>query len=179
MNRRVRKGAELARQRGWWRNPFPSHLRLFDRLVTHAVRMLGERQPRKALFETLEPRMLLSADPLQGAADAAAASVLTQNDAGGLTAPYDEPAICLALGQGAAAAAHGSTSAGGAVMPSVAELAALLTEAVARMGYESAPRIELTDLEGPYLAQTDGNRIRLDVDATGYGWFFDATPSDD
>jgi hypothetical protein len=39
--------------------------------------------------------------------------------------------------------------------------------------------IEIVDLEGDLLGQTDGNVIRIDYNAAGFGWFVDATPEDD
>ena len=37
----------------------------------------------------------------------------------------------------------------------------------------------ITDLDGLLLGSTNGNRILIDVDAAGFGWFVDATPGDD
>jgi len=38
---------------------------------------------------------------------------------------------------------------------------------------------EIADLPGEQLGQTIGDRILIDTDAAGYGWFVDATPYDD
>ena len=38
---------------------------------------------------------------------------------------------------------------------------------------------EIADLEGDRLAQATPNAILIDVDAAGYGWFFDSTPLED
>ncbi len=40
-------------------------------------------------------------------------------------------------------------------------------------------RIDVSDLPGTYLGIAEGNRITLDRDAAGYGWFIDPTPFDD
>ncbi len=40
-------------------------------------------------------------------------------------------------------------------------------------------KFEIADLPGVYLAEVAGDRIRIDRDAGGYGWFVDATPMDD
>jgi hypothetical protein len=39
--------------------------------------------------------------------------------------------------------------------------------------------IEIVDLPGALLGEADGQAVRLDSDAAGYGWFVDATPFDD
>ena len=40
-------------------------------------------------------------------------------------------------------------------------------------------QFEIADLPGEQLGQTVGERILIDTDAAGYGWFVDATPYDD
>ena len=39
--------------------------------------------------------------------------------------------------------------------------------------------VEIVDLPGNRLGQSLDNRVWIDVDAAGYGWFIDATPGDD
>ena len=39
--------------------------------------------------------------------------------------------------------------------------------------------VEIVDLPGNRLGQSLDNRVWIDVDASGYGWFIDATPGDD
>jgi hypothetical protein len=38
-------------------------------------------------------------------------------------------------------------------------------------------RIQIADLDGARLAQARGTTIMVDVDAAGYGWFLDVTPT--
>ncbi len=68
------------------------------------------------------------------------------------------------------------------------ELEPLAAEAVRRLAARidadasrllASVRLELADLEPGRLGETSGNTIRIDRDAAGYGWFVDATPSDD
>ena len=40
-------------------------------------------------------------------------------------------------------------------------------------------RFEISDLSRGHLAEIDGDRIKIDVDAGGYGWFVDLTPAND
>src|SRR5207248_4522036 len=40
-------------------------------------------------------------------------------------------------------------------------------------------KFEVTDLSGSYLGEADGNRILVDRNAEGKGWFVDPTPQDD
>ncbi|MGH8636714.1 MAG: LEPR-XLL domain-containing protein, partial [Burkholderiales bacterium] len=150
-----------------------------SKLIARAFRRSHESEAgRKAVFETLEPRLLLSASPAPDyaaidAADAAVEAVLVER-----TSPlivFDQGTQSPTNTSSADAAVAASFSA----QPSAAELDALFAEAAARMDYDGAPRIEVTDLQGPYLAQSDNDRIRLDIDATGYGWFIDPTPADD
>ncbi|RPI45226.1 MAG: LEPR-XLL domain-containing protein, partial [Betaproteobacteria bacterium] len=179
-------------QRGWIGNPLPSSLRLLDRMVARAMRAFADTAPRKALFESLEPRMLLSADPLPGLTDDPAARTLDTVDASAsaseaqplaLMPAAPSPGVTVALDQGVASQAptdvSTSPAAGRSAVPSAAELDALLAEALARMDYAGAVRVELVDLSGPYLARAAGELIRVDVDAAGYGWFVDSTPADD
>ncbi|MCA9049990.1 MAG: hypothetical protein KDA89_14740, partial [Planctomycetaceae bacterium] len=43
----------------------------------------------------------------------------------------------------------------------------------------SAVRVSITDLPGLFVGYADKDRILIDDDAAGYGWFVDATPLDD
>lgn len=43
----------------------------------------------------------------------------------------------------------------------------------------SSSEIRIADLPGAMLGQAIGNRIYLDINAAGYGWFVDSTPEDD
>src|SRR5213075_188162 len=40
-------------------------------------------------------------------------------------------------------------------------------------------RFKVGDLAGEYLGEASGNRIVVDRDAQGKGWFVDSTPADD
>ena len=40
-------------------------------------------------------------------------------------------------------------------------------------------KVEVADLPGGTLGETDGKTILIDRDAAGYGWFVDPTPGDD
>jgi ParB/RepB/Spo0J family partition protein len=70
-----------------------------------------------------------------------------------------------------------------------AQLAAITDEALRRWlqagaseerldGIRTA-RVSIADLPGFELGQAEGDRITLDRDAAGYGWFVDATPAQD
>ena len=166
-------------QRGWLRNPFPSSRRLLHRMVANAMRMFAQTTPRKALFETLEPRLLLSGNPLTQVTDAQ----LTQEAARSPQAwcstrrtnrssPWPSMRMPARWRILVAATASNATLSG----PTAAELDALFSEAAARMSYVGDARIEVVDLHGPYLARAAGDLIRVDLDATGYGWFVDPTP---
>jgi hypothetical protein len=68
-----------------------------------------------------------------------------------------------------------------------AVLAPIVDEAVARWqavalgaGLDADDlSITVEDLSGNVLGHADGDRIVIDADAAGYGWFIDATPADD
>ena len=68
------------------------------------------------------------------------------------------------------------------------DIEAIAAEAVSRLeeayGGDAAPTlagvsIEVTDLPGNMLGATINTAIYIDVDAAGYGWFVDSTPSED
>ena len=40
-------------------------------------------------------------------------------------------------------------------------------------------QFQVGDLNGSYLGEADGNRVVVDRDAQGKGWFVDATPAAD
>jgi hypothetical protein len=160
------------KQRGWLRNPFPSPRRIIDRMVGRALEAFAQRPaaPRRVTFEALEPRLLLSASPLPDPEAMGSTEVIEAFDAAA-TAPV------IALGGGIAGGAPFASAAIG--QPTDAELDALLAEAKSRMSFDGDVRVELMDLDGPYLARAAADVIRIDLDATGYGWFVDATPQDD
>lgn len=86
-----------------------------------------------------------------------------------------------------AASAGTGVASGEALTP--AHLAPILAEARSRWqwaGVDSGSLaalneldVQITDLTGNYLGLADGNTIWIDVNAAGWGWFVDATPSDD
>ncbi len=174
-----------SRQRGWLRNPFPCSTRVLSRLVAGALRAFSQPQQRKALFETFEPRILLSGDPFAAMSEAEAQPTIeTSGDAvlRSLHEPDNAPVITWSL----AKTSDGSTAVDAldknralASFPSDADFDALLAEAAARMGFDEPIRVEVADLSGPHLARSTHNSIQLDVDAMGYGWFVDQTPHDD
>jgi methionine-rich copper-binding protein CopC len=48
-----------------------------------------------------------------------------------------------------------------------------------QIGSLRAIKFEIVDLQGAYLGEAKGNRILVDKDAEGKGWFVDPTPQDD
>ena len=50
---------------------------------------------------------------------------------------------------------------------------------VQQLASMQALKFEIADLGGSYLGQADGNRIMVDRDAGGKGWFVDGTPAED
>ncbi len=151
------------RQRGWLRNPFPGAQRLIERVVRSALREFSSSRPalRRARFESLEPRILLSGDPVL---DTTGETLEAINAA--LDAQPSSPVQILGLTPVGSAGAP----------PDGEELAALFSEAKLRMAYDGAVRMEMVDLTGPYLAWAGTDSILVDADATGYGWFVDPTP---
>lgn len=126
---RTRSGSRgTRRQRGWLRNPFPSSVRLIDRLVGRALRAFVPAAPsaRRVNFKQLEPRLLLSATPLPDFNPNEFTEV-TQS----LAADSDTPIIALDQvgGINAALSPLGAAAAATASAPSTEELDALLAEA--------------------------------------------------
>jgi len=89
----------------------------------------------------------------------------------------------------AVAAADASVAAGGSTLTTDA-LAPIIQEAITRWSSlmqldagQTAMLDQITfqigDLAGLTLGETAGSAIVLDIDAAGYGWFIDATASDD
>ena len=72
---------------------------------------------------------------------------------------------------------------------SQADLQPIVSEAIARWtsaGLDAATLAKLTqvqfviaDLPGSYLGEAEANRIYIDSNAAGYGWFVDPTPAAD
>ena len=68
-----------------------------------------------------------------------------------------------------------------------AELQPMVEEAISRWadaGLDAATlqkltqvQFVITDLPGSYLGETQGNKITIDSNAAGYGWFVDPTPA--
>ncbi|MDC0934714.1 DUF4347 domain-containing protein, partial [Pirellulales bacterium] len=89
-------------------------------------------------------------------------------------------------GSGLAASAETGIDAPAPLLTEAA-LAPIIVEAAARWGESSwlaasgfdlsAIDVQIADLSGNTLGQTDGQTVFLDVDAAGRGWFIDATPS--
>jgi hypothetical protein len=92
--------------------------------------------------------------------------------------------------------ANACLATGGAVTASAgvsdltqAELQPIIREAIARWtsaGLDATAVAKLTqaqfvisNLPGSYLGETEGNRITIDNNAAGYGWFVDPTPASD
>ena len=139
------RSGRLRSQRGWLRNPFPSSLRIVSRMVAHAMRMFAQAGPRKALFETLEPRLLLSADPASYVTDAEMAQGIG-DVAMLLDEPHVESTVTIALDADAAETGESAAVSDAALVgPTAEELDALLAEAAARMSYQGQARIEVID----------------------------------
>ena len=72
-----------------------------------------------------------------------------------------------------------------AVLDSQSELTPIVDEAIQRWPAPlPAPAlagvsVQIADLPGMMLGETVGNKILIDRDAAGYGWFIDPTPADD
>ena len=72
-----------------------------------------------------------------------------------------------------------------AVLESQSELTPIVNEAIHRLLGASGGTaladvsIQIADLPGMLLGETIGNKILIDRDAAGYGWFIDPTPADD
>ncbi|MEN6449372.1 MAG: Ig-like domain-containing protein, partial [Thermoguttaceae bacterium] len=71
------------------------------------------------------------------------------------------------------------------VLQTQSELAPIVQEAMQRWsalaGSEALAgvSVQIADLPGNLLAETDGRTVRIDRDAAGDGWFIDPTPNDD
>ena len=74
---------------------------------------------------------------------------------------------------------------GSAVLESQSELTPIVDEAVRRLAGAvggtalAGVSIQIADLPGTLLGETIGNKIVIDRDAAGYGWYIDSTPYDD
>ena len=72
-----------------------------------------------------------------------------------------------------------------AVLASQSELMPIVNEAIHRLAGVAGSAalanvsVEIADLPGALLGETVGNKIIIDRDAAGYGWFIDPTPADD
>jgi ribosomal protein S16 len=87
------------------------------------------------------------------------------------------------------AAGGKSTESENALTLTTVELRSTVSEAVARWAaaglneslLEKLQQVEfvIADLSGSQLGKTDGKAVYIDVDAAGYGWFVDSTPSTD
>ncbi len=72
-----------------------------------------------------------------------------------------------------------------AVLESQSELVPIVNEAIQRLAQATGSAalanvsVEIADLPGMLLGEDVGNKILIDRDAAGYGWFVDPTPADD
>ena len=150
-------------RRGHWRH------RLHDALdlVARAIGRTPAGRPRPALFEPLEPRLLLSADPLSATHLSGQDAAIGSQDAmvGAALSPQQDAGIVLDLDARALPAATGQASG----LPTAPELEGLLAEAQRRMGSDADLRIEVADLSGPRLARSEDGVILCAVES-GYAY---------
>ena len=72
-----------------------------------------------------------------------------------------------------------------AVLESQSELTPIVNEAMQRLAHATGSAVlanvsvEIADLPGMLLGEDIGNKIIIDRNAAGYGWFVDPTPADD
>ncbi|MFS6827004.1 hypothetical protein [Cyanobium sp. ATX-6F1] len=102
-------------------------------------------------------------------------------------AAYGQPAAGLVAAS--AAPASVATATARLTQPTQADLDGLVAEAkrrIALMGLDAAAlarletvTVQLDDLEGLSLGAEQGNVIKIDWNAAGFGWFVDATPTND
>jgi hypothetical protein len=98
----------------------------------------------------------------------ASANVTILNDDSALTAAAVAPS----------ARSTGTLNAADAELALVAALT-VWSQAGAETSALAGVTIAIVDLPGAQLGEADGTAVLVDIDAAGYGWFVDATPSDD
>ncbi len=148
----------------------------------------AETTGREYIAEALEPRVLFSAAPVP--ADMVAEEVVDDSQVSAENG-FDGTDEFAGNGVGAMAlaAGEGDHPQGVIHLLNPDALNAMIAEAEIRweesgLSDEQLAALdqityEIVDLDGPALGYADGSQIFIDVDAAGYGWFVDATPSDD
>jgi Ca2+-binding RTX toxin-like protein len=79
---------------------------------------------------------------------------------------------------GTAAARASESELTGAVEHAVEAWTAALGAQDPRLAALEGLTVTFADLDGPMLAQVNGNTVLIDIDAAGHGWFVDATPGE-